>query len=344
MIKQIECKGTPYEIGLTHGTSASEEITRSIDFYASLFQKTSNRDWSQVTETANTFASLIQEKWPRYYDEMKGIADGSNRDVLDIVALNVRTEIAFGQFSDGCTSLFWHTPNHEWLGQNWDWQKAQAPNLIALTIHQSSLPSIKMITEAGIIGKIGLNSAGVGVCLNAIRAVGLDYGKMPVHLGLRHVLECGSTKEAVEKLEEVGMASSAHMLIADGTGDAVGLEFTSSTFARLVSDDKGRIAHSNHLLAKHDGAVEPEWLADSPKRVSQMRRLAEKSDGEVGWKEFSGLFEDENGFPVSICRAQVGDSTIATLFNVVMDLKAKKAVVRMGRPSETEETIHLDFE
>jgi isopenicillin-N N-acyltransferase-like protein len=220
----------------------------------------------------------------------------------------------------------------------------QSENLIALTIHQTDLPTINMITEAGIIGKIGHNSAGMGVCLNAIRAVGLSYTRMPVHLGLRFVLECNSTREAVEKLEDIGMASSGHMLIADGTGDAIGLEFTSSTFARLTPDDGGRIAHSNNLLAKHDGAVEPAWLEDSPKRVSKIEELARKSDDKVGWKEFSRVFEDQDGFPSSICRAQMGASTIATLFNVVMDLKAKKAVVKMGRPTEIEETLHLDFD
>jgi isopenicillin-N N-acyltransferase like protein len=182
------------------------------------------------------------------------------------------------------------------------------------------------------------------VCLNAIRAVGLSYTRMPVHLGLRFVLECKSTKEAIEKLEGFGMASSAHFLIADGSGDAVGLEFTSSTFAKVLVDDGGRIAHSNHLLADHIGVVEPDWLEDSPIRVNQMLNLTEKVSSDVGWKEFSELFDDENGFPSSICRAQVGESNIATLFNIVMDLKAKKAVVRMGRPTEVEETIEISFE
>jgi isopenicillin-N N-acyltransferase like protein len=49
-----------------------------------------------------------------------GIAEGSKRDILDIVALNIRTEIAFGLFSDGCTSLYWKTEQQPLLGQNWD--------------------------------------------------------------------------------------------------------------------------------------------------------------------------------------------------------------------------------
>jgi len=51
---------------------------------------------------------------------MRGISEGAGRDLLDIVALNVRTEINFGLFSDGCTALSWQTEGHAWLGQNWD--------------------------------------------------------------------------------------------------------------------------------------------------------------------------------------------------------------------------------
>lgn len=49
-----------------------------------------------------------------------GVADGAQRDILDIIALNVRTEITFGQFTDGCTSLYWRDEQHTFLGQNWD--------------------------------------------------------------------------------------------------------------------------------------------------------------------------------------------------------------------------------
>jgi isopenicillin-N N-acyltransferase-like protein len=57
-----------------------------------------------------------------------GIAEGSGKDVLDIIALNVRTEINFGLFSDGCTSLYWRDDAHTFLGQNWDVRKPSALN------------------------------------------------------------------------------------------------------------------------------------------------------------------------------------------------------------------------
>ena len=69
---------------------------------------------------ADKFAKQAKDKWPAYHEEMQGIADGAGRELLDIVALNVRTEINFGLFSDGCTALAWHTEKHAWLAQNWD--------------------------------------------------------------------------------------------------------------------------------------------------------------------------------------------------------------------------------
>ena len=84
------------------------------------------------------------------------------------------------------------------------WLPSQKANLVACHITQPGKPSISMITEAGIIGKIGLNDRGVGVTLNAIRAVGVRFDALPTHLALRAALEAESRKEAVEMLEAAG--------------------------------------------------------------------------------------------------------------------------------------------
>ncbi|KAL4760936.1 acyl-coenzyme A:6-aminopenicillanic acid acyl-transferase-domain-containing protein [Aspergillus foveolatus] len=343
-IKQIVCSGTPYEIGHKHGSQASEEIYRAIAFYAKMFAKHSNLDWPQVQELARDFEGLIKHQWPRYYEELKGIADGAKTDLIDIIALNVRTEIVFGRFSDGCTSLYYQDSEHSFQGQNWDWDTEQAANLIQLTVIQQDLPTIKMITEAGIIGKIGLNSTGVGVCFNAIRAKGLDKTRIPVHLGLRIALESSSALQAVENIEKVGMASSAHILIGDAT-TAIGLEFTSSTFARIPLNQKAFIVHSNHMLLPHPGIDEPAWLKDSPVRVQTMGENIEKLQGVLSWETFCGLFRDEANYPCSINRAADGESDMATLFNIVMDLRTRRVEVIMGRPSDAAaERIILAFE
>ena len=51
---------------------------------------------------------------------MRGIAEGAEKTLADIIALNVRTEINFGLFSDGCTALSWLHKDAIILAQNWD--------------------------------------------------------------------------------------------------------------------------------------------------------------------------------------------------------------------------------
>ena len=54
------------------------------------------------------------------YEIFIGVADGAGRNILDIIALNVRSELVFGRFSDGCTSLYCGDKEYAYLGQNWD--------------------------------------------------------------------------------------------------------------------------------------------------------------------------------------------------------------------------------
>jgi len=272
-----------------------------------------------------------------------GIAQGAEVHIADILALNVRTEITFGLFSDGCTALSWRTDSASYLAQNWDWMDEQAQNLIQLTIDQPGKPAIKMITEAGLIGKIGLNSAGVGVCLNAIKAKGMDPRRIPCHLGLRMVLESSSREEAVESLSRYGVASSCHMLVADATG-GVGLEWSSKDLRKIEMNASKQVFHTNHYLATHEeGVVDTVWLKDSLVRVVRVEELCKGLGESPSHGEIEDVFKDQKGLPTSICRNERDGSATGTLFNIVMDLERERATVTVGRPIDPEEQFELSF-
>jgi len=243
--------------------------------------------------------------------------------------------------TDGCTALSHLTPSSSYLAQNWDWLEEQQRNLILLTIKQRSKPTIKMMTEAGIIGKIGLNSSGVGVCLNAIRATGMDATRMPVHLALRAVLESTSLAAAGNELEKHGVASACHMLIADGEG-SIGLEWSCKELVKVEMDEKKEVVHSNHYLLPHEVKEANGWV-DSPFRFERMTELASSLGQNATVEDVVELFKDEKNSPASICRKQEGASTAATLFNIVMELKARRARVKMGRPTEGGEEVEIAF-
>ena len=174
----IRCEGTPYEIGRAHGEQGREKIRTSIECYRSMFFDYSGIDWDTAQRYAHTFIPSIEGYDPDIMTELRGIADGSGFGLDEILALNVRSEIVLqgsqvkAMLDGGCTScafMPYKTETGEtWLAQNWDWKEIAQDALIVLEIRQQNKPDILMITEAGIVGKIGFNSAGVGVCLNAL--------------------------------------------------------------------------------------------------------------------------------------------------------------------------------
>lgn len=281
---------------------------------------------------------------------MRGLSAGAGVEFPSILALNVRTEIGYGLATDGCTAFGWKVPTSpssssfsssgkptstpSFLAQNWDWESAQAPNIISLHITKPNTPAMHFMTEAGIIGKIGLNSQGVGVTLNAIAARGVDVNKLPCHLALRTVLECTSREEAVRVLTERGVASSCHVQIADAATGGVGLENTSVDTVMMEQDNRGMIAHSNHFVFQHKEECANKALPDSVERLVRIRELLGNSMEEPSMEGLKGLLRDEKGYPTAICRARTEESSLATLFSVVMDLGEGYGVVKMGRPTE----------
>lgn len=116
-----------------------------------MFQSTSALSWPEVLEIAREFQTTIQKLTPDIYDEMVGIAEGAGVDILEIVALNSRSEIALGRFTDGCTSLGWRMQGKDEgkivLAQNWDWTKYVSENLAMVEIERTGKGKIWMVTE-----------------------------------------------------------------------------------------------------------------------------------------------------------------------------------------------------
>ncbi|KAK1676491.1 acyl-coenzyme A:6-aminopenicillanic acid acyl-transferase-domain-containing protein [Colletotrichum godetiae] len=362
---EITVAGTHREIGLAVGQQAAKQVAGSVEFYRYFFKAFSGLEWSTVQEKTLEFMPHLKAKFPSYFEEIEGVAEGAAVDVLDVVTLNIRSEVAFGLFEaeskqdtsgaaaemavDGCTALGWKTPGGStFLSQNWDWKKEQKPNLIIVRARPQnadgiSLPAFQMITEAGIIGKIGFNAHGVGCLLNGIRAKGVNSEGMPTHFALRTILESRSKREALEKIESVGLAGSSHILLGDSSGPT-GLECTSIGFKELPADDNGRVIHANNLILEHEGVFEPLWLEDSPKRTARMKELATPYVGEsAGFVTLLELFKDEQNFPASINRKQIGKNDSGTLFNVVFNLTERRGVISVGRTTEIEEQIELGF-
>lgn len=186
------------------------------------------------------------------------------------------------------------------------------------------------MSQAGIVGKIGFNTAGVGTCLNAIRAKPCDSSKLPIHLALRVCLESTSVESALQTLSSLGgVASAQHILIAD-SHTALGLELSPLGDVHLKEDEFGMVTHTNHFLENRYMNENP-WQPGSSLRLKRIRQIARglAQDGIEGEKITPALlreriFSDMENAPTSIC-AQEDLSVHRTvrscsLFNIVMNL------------------------
>ncbi|KAK5093949.1 hypothetical protein LTR70_004475 [Exophiala xenobiotica] len=328
------------QIGQQHGQQAAAHINGSIAFYEDFFKRNTSKSWSEVQEIAKQFLPYLEKSWPAYLEEMRGIADGAKVEYETILALNVRTEIGFGLLNDGCTAFAWKTKSGSFIAQNWDWEGQQKGNIVVAKIAQEGKPTIHMMTEGGIIGKIGMNSAGVGVTLNAIRAKGISFDKLPCHLALRTALESTSLQDARVKLNKAGVGSACHIQVADVETGNIGFECTASDQVELEMQN-GINTHSNHLTVSHSGIEDKLMLKDSPFRLDRVRELLAGLGPEPTIDQLKDVLKDDKNSPCAINRSPTEKSTIQTLFSIVMDLQKGYASVKMGKPTETGEEVEL---
>lgn len=321
------------QIGHQHGLQAAAQVKGSIAFYNDYFKRKTGKSWSEVQEVAKQFLPYLESSWPAYLEEIRGLADGAGVAYETVLALNVRTEIGFGMLNDGCTAFAWKSKTGSFIAQNWDWEGQQKGNIVVVKIAQEGKPTIHMMTEAGIIGKIGMNSAGVGVTLNAISARGVRYDKLPCHLALRTVLESTSLQEAKVKLNKAGVASACHIQVADAEMGSIGFENTALDQAELAMKD-GVNTHSNHLTVPHADVEDKGMLKDSPFRLDRVRELLSGLGPEPTIDQFKHVLKDDKNSPCAINRSPTEKSTIQTLFSIVMDLQRRRASVKMGKPTE----------
>ena len=337
----LELEGSSYEQGLTHGRFARELIAQNVKIYFYRFERETKLPKAEVLRRAELYLRVIEKLAPQYAEAMRGVAEGSNRELLEIAALNARYELIYseetrkaltadltpspfpkgkggaplrtgegsGERSDGCTS-FVLLPNktangHLIVGENWDW----IPDIrgLVLKIREPGVADILCFTEAGIVGgKIGLNAAGLGLAINGLNSEHDNWALLakPFHVRCWEVLRCADFEEALRAVTEGERSVSANFLIAQAPDRALDLETAPTGVSRLRPHD-GWLAHTNHFIDLHSAGLARN--IHTSRRPSTEQRLARaqhllRTHSQLSVEKASEILRDHDDYPYSICR------------------------------------------
>ena len=358
MIPILDLSGPPREQGRQHGEGARERIERNLEVYFERFEREGHVPRHEVLRRAGMYWDVIQTVNGDYAESVCGVAEGSQSELMDIVALNVRYEILYHQFTqtalgaDGCTGMAVSpertTQGHLLMAENWDWIP-QAQSLM-LSVQGDDERSV-CFTEAGIVGgKIGLNEHGLGLAINGLISTDDDWSRLtkPFHVRCFEILRRRRLDDAVRIVTDGDRPCSANFLIAQADAGIVNVE--SAPFAtRLLHPANGWIAHTNHFVDPDAiGVVEPP-SEKRPHSQHRLRRADEQlaDNNAIDRSDLGAILRDHDGHPYSICRHidldEPPEEHYQTVVSTVMDLDARTMWVSNGPACEhTERAITLD--
>jgi isopenicillin-N N-acyltransferase-like protein len=195
--RHVSTETDPYERGRMFGRAHAGAVTNTIAVYEPLLGAANGLDRAALESAGQIVLAALEHAWPDLARELAGIADGASQPLALLGAVNARTELMGGGSAAECSLVA--SVADVTLAQTWDWHPQLRRSLVLWSVVQPRDRWFTTLTEAGMLAKIGLSSAGLGYGLNFLRS-SEDGGVrgVPVHVVLRVLLErCDSPFEAV---------------------------------------------------------------------------------------------------------------------------------------------------
>ncbi|MFB8201168.1 C45 family autoproteolytic acyltransferase/hydolase [Kitasatospora purpeofusca] len=346
----------PHRRGTARGEQLRAHLPAALDVYDRLFALGGITP-GQVRDDAERALDAVGEFRPGARAEIEGIAHGAGIDPWRLAALNARTEILARSATvppGECTTLVRRTTEapggdgstggpaaavRTFGVQTWDWH-------VELSAHWHTLESrggrhtVVGLTEDGILGKVGINSAGLALHFNILGHVRDGVGGVPVHVLAAVVLaEAGSVAEAVDLVRAAPLASSGSFALFDGT-EATLLDLSPAGVFAVAPDERGLLVRTNHFLTPVPAAEEKTWLyqPDSGERHDFVRaRLAGLRPLPDTSEALARFLVTGPGEPPVTCLPDPAEALgrrWASLATVTLDPATRTAAVLDGTPAD----------
>ncbi len=339
---ELTVSGSPTEMGRAIGESFRDQIVELSELVLERFNMGSSRAiaWEQAEDVARRSFKHVADYFPWPLEELHGTAQAAGVPVERLMVLNARNMLA--DTSEGCTSIMVSAGSSEsgtgFAGQNWDNDPTMAPLSAVITRNGAGKTAFTSWQQPGLVAYMGFNSAGIGICMNALNGP-TDTKGLPWYFFVRSILEANSTADAVQAVESAprSLTANAAMITADGP---LNLEITPSTVESIEADSHGVLVHTNHCvhpeLNSYNEEFEDRIYGQSFDRRSRAQEiLSEKC--KVSIDDAKKLLSDHDGFPTSICRHPNDDPKTGwqrSVISIILEPEENRMHVSNGNPCE----------
>jgi isopenicillin-N N-acyltransferase-like protein len=348
-IPTVLVEGEARERGRQHGELAADRVGHSVELYMRRFEHFAGLKARDARRRAESYTEAIAAYDPEILEEIYGIAEGAGCQASDVMAVNCRSELMFGTNAPlECTSFGLQpeitATGRTYVGQNWDWAPEVKASLILLVVKQAPRPTAVLLDEAGMVGRMGMNSAGIALATNTLIAEDSGPG-VPYNVLLRGVLNSRSLAEAIGALVRPQRALGANFLLGDGKGQVLDIEASAST-VDYIPPANGVVTHGNHFAGtRHRGRDRSlERFPDSLYRECRIRAHFDGLDAPVTEDDMKEALRDSFGRPNAICRSVDPDQEelerIETIASIIMDATEQRLLLAVGPPDRNPYAEH----
>src|SRR5712671_2783463 len=314
-IDVIDLAGDAFTRGVTFGAARRSQIEAfNSDWLESLHAVGIPSPRTYVAEMLRhtDFLTAIRKHTPDLLEEVRGIAVGAIQPVELLLASQFMDEEwayrrrlqAHAETPQKCSSVAVTRSGLTWIGQNMDLGGYTDGHQILTRIAPHGAETSALIfTIGGMIGLMGVNARGVGVCVNFLPQLPNSSQGLPVAFVIRRLLQEGSTSSAAGVVRALPHATGQHYLIADPTG-VRSLEASAVGVVEYHSPDPCKALHTNHPLAGNtgDGAAGPD-SADSVARLRALTHRLMKGEPDLDAIKAALCSQDDPDHPVCKVRS-----------------------------------------
>lgn len=333
MIEQFETSGSHHEVGFAIGQRFAEQIHRALDTYRFLQERI--LPYHRTPEGQARYRQLLElhrSRYPDYFAELEGLAEGADCSLETLFLLNMRGEYAGSpppHYLGGCSDCALVTDQTALIGHNEDGAPSFRGNMYLVQAKVEGKPAFTALSYPGFLcgNAFGFNAEGICYSVDHVRP---RNGRIGVarHFIALSLLEARSLEDAIQRVTVPNRASGFSYTIGSIPERRIVIVEVAPA-DHHVRQIRGTYFHANHYrgLAEVDQIIHPSSRA----RVERAEQMLQENPPRDAADVLTLLGDQINGqYP--IYRTATAPDQSATLYTALFDLDTRQLRIYTGHP------------